>query len=91
MRSLLSMVMLSALSAVAVQSAHGQTETVLHFFCAEPNCTDGASPEFVTPVLDKQENFYGTTAVGGAYGYGTFAASPIESVGLECESCRREY
>jgi uncharacterized repeat protein (TIGR03803 family) len=40
------------------------TETVLHSFCAEANCTDGNSPEAGLTV-DKSGHLYGTTEAGG--------------------------
>jgi len=67
----LALAVFPALLLAAASSAYGQTETVLHFFCSQPNCADGASPQFVTPVLDENGNLYGTTATGGTYGYGT--------------------
>jgi len=43
---------------------------VLHSFCSQTNCTDGASP---TPQLIQAADgkFYGTTKFGGAYNQGT--------------------
>ncbi len=41
-------------------------ETVLYAFTGG---TDGANPEWVTPVFDKEGNLYGTT-LGGSYGNG---------------------
>jgi uncharacterized repeat protein (TIGR03803 family) len=50
--------------------------TVLHSFCARDNCRDGMSPQ-VGLVLDQQENLYGTTQYGGAYGGGVvFKVTP---------------
>jgi len=43
------------------------TETVLHSFTGEP---DGANPA-AGLVMDAASTLYGTTAYGGAYGYGT--------------------
>jgi uncharacterized repeat protein (TIGR03803 family) len=39
-------------------------ETVLHSFCAQSDCTDGASPG-AGLVLDEKGNLYGTTYAGG--------------------------
>jgi len=39
-------------------------ETVLYNFCAQTNCTDGASP-YTGVVLDQEGNLYGTTFYGG--------------------------
>jgi hypothetical protein len=36
------------------------SETILHSFCAQSRCTDGASPQS-TPVFDASGNLYGTT------------------------------
>jgi uncharacterized repeat protein (TIGR03803 family) len=52
-------------------------ETVLHSFCGQyncatcgqQNCTDGANPNGSLIALN--DNLYGTTESGGAYGYGT--------------------
>jgi len=46
------------------------TETVLHSFCQEPNCNNGAWPE-AGPTLDKAGNVYGTTSQSGKFGDGT--------------------
>lgn len=42
----------------------------LYLFCSENNCTDGKEP-YAGVIRDSSENLYGTTAFGGAYGYGT--------------------
>ena len=67
MRNLLTLAMLAALLLAAVSTALAQTEAVLYSFV---NVPDGGIPYYVTPVLDKQGNLYGTTMRGGAYGYG---------------------
>jgi uncharacterized repeat protein (TIGR03803 family) len=41
-------------------------ETVLHSFCAEPDCVDGAAPSFASLVRDRAGNLYGV-AQQGAY------------------------
>jgi uncharacterized repeat protein (TIGR03803 family) len=51
-------------------SLQAQTETVLYNFCSQPNCLDGASPSS-SLTSDGVGNFYGTTAGGGVWGYGT--------------------
>lgn len=54
-------------------AAHGYT--VLHYFCAQSGCTDGASPNGV--VEDAKGNFFGTTWPGGANNDGVvFEMSP---------------
>src|SRR5271166_2706022 len=59
---------------LSVQPIHAQTENVLYSFANSP---DGATPDYVTPVFDKEGNLYGTTAYGGLYGEGTvFELSP---------------
>jgi uncharacterized repeat protein (TIGR03803 family) len=51
-------------------------ETVLHTFCQEANCSDGAMPG--APLyMDGAGNLYGTTEVGGQANWGTvFRLSP---------------
>jgi uncharacterized repeat protein (TIGR03803 family) len=47
------------------RSKAGWTETILHTFCSESNCSDGGFP--VAPLIfDKAGNLYGTTQEGGA-------------------------
>jgi uncharacterized repeat protein (TIGR03803 family) len=41
-------------------------ETVLHSFCAQANCSDGAIPS-AGVVFDQKGNLYGTTTGGGAH------------------------
>jgi len=43
---------------------------VLYSFCAQTNCADGSEP-LAGLIMDKWENLYGTTALGGANGRGT--------------------
>jgi uncharacterized repeat protein (TIGR03803 family) len=51
-------------------------ETVLYTFCAQTNCTDGASP-YAGVVFDQKGNLYGTTVGGGAYYQGlVFKVNP---------------
>jgi len=45
-------------------------ESVLYSFCSQSNCSDGNSPSGGL-LQDGKGNFLGTTAYGGAYGYGT--------------------
>jgi uncharacterized repeat protein (TIGR03803 family) len=45
-------------------------ETVLHSFCSERNCADGASPQ-AGLIIDAAGNLYGTTFLGGAHSGGT--------------------
>jgi uncharacterized repeat protein (TIGR03803 family) len=50
--------------------------TYLHNFCSETGCADGGSPQGAL-VQASNGNFYGTTSVGGANGYGTvFGITP---------------
>jgi uncharacterized repeat protein (TIGR03803 family) len=46
------------------------TLTTLYSFCSQTNCTDGSSPRGRL-VEAGDENFYGTTSLGGANGGGT--------------------
>lgn len=48
----------------------GGTLTTLHSFCSLASCADGAGPLAVL-VQDADGSLYGTTAAGGASGYGT--------------------
>jgi uncharacterized repeat protein (TIGR03803 family) len=50
------------LAAPLVQAQWG--EIVLHSFCSQPNCTDGAYP-VAGLISDAQGNLYGTTRLGG--------------------------
>jgi hypothetical protein len=46
------------------------TQTTLHDFCPDtPVCREGAQPSS-NVVVDAQGHLYGTTSVGGTYGYG---------------------
>jgi uncharacterized repeat protein (TIGR03803 family) len=45
-------------------------ETVIYAFCAQTNCTDGASP-WSALIADKEGNLYGTTTEGGNPAGGT--------------------
>jgi uncharacterized repeat protein (TIGR03803 family) len=50
-------------------------ETVLHSFCAQPNCTDGQSPAGGL-LMDSAGHLYGTTYLGGAPLAGTVFEVP---------------
>lgn len=50
------------------------TETVLHAFCVEADCGDGAGP-FSTPLIDASGNIFGSASEGG----GNDAADPAGS------------
>ena len=51
------------------------TETVLYSFCSEQDCPDGATPNSGLVAIDGK--LYGTTYVGGSFGYGAvFALDP---------------
>jgi uncharacterized repeat protein (TIGR03803 family) len=46
------------------------TETALHNFCANHDCTDGETP-VAGLIMDGSGNLYGTASEGGAHGGGT--------------------
>lgn len=48
----------------------GWKETILHNFCAKPNCADGSQGNGGL-IFDADGNLYGTTVFGGAHGTGT--------------------
>jgi uncharacterized repeat protein (TIGR03803 family) len=54
-------------------SPKGKDETTLYSFCSisDPDCGDGQYPNEATLIKDAKGNLYGTTGLGGAYGYGT--------------------
>jgi len=69
-------VALSTLLLISLPRLQAQTETVLYNFCSQAGCVDGAKPSS-TLTPDAAGNFYGTTHLGGAHGYGTvFELSP---------------
>ncbi len=51
----------------AARGRRTQTETVLHSFCTEPNCPDGAFPA-ADLIMDASGNLLGTTFGGGSKG-----------------------
>jgi uncharacterized repeat protein (TIGR03803 family) len=50
-------------------AANGSAK-ILYAFCSQNSCLDGQSPE-ATLIMDKAGNLYGTTTMGGQFGYGT--------------------
>jgi uncharacterized repeat protein (TIGR03803 family) len=76
-RTTLAIALLSALLVLAARPAPAQTLTVLHGFGSG---TDGANSR-ASLIRDTQGNLYGTTAAGGAYGYGTVFS--LSSSGVE--------
>jgi uncharacterized repeat protein (TIGR03803 family) len=56
------------------------SETILHSFCSEANCTDGDSP-YSGMILDSAGNLYGATAYGGEFCCGV--VYKIDPVGTE--------
>jgi uncharacterized repeat protein (TIGR03803 family) len=54
-------------------------ESVLHSFCSQRNCTDGAFPS-AGLMLDSQGNLYGTTDQGGANYNGFYGAGTVFEV-----------
>jgi uncharacterized repeat protein (TIGR03803 family) len=62
------------------------TETILHSFCSEPECSDGAFPE-AGLILDGAGNLYGTTNTGGTVWGTVFELSaPSEEGGAWTET-----
>jgi len=60
-------------------------QTVLYSFCAQNNCTDGASP-YGELVFDRKGNLYGTASEGGisfCYGYGCGVVFKLTPEGKE--------
>jgi len=56
-------------------AANGE-ETVLHSFCVNADCSDGAFP-YGGVTIDADGNLYGGASFGGAFGYGTvFEVNP---------------
>jgi uncharacterized repeat protein (TIGR03803 family) len=47
----------------------GKNQTLLYSFCSQTGCTDGSGPGALG--LGADGNFYGGTASGGTFGYGT--------------------
>jgi len=55
--------------------------TVLHTFCAQPNCADGGNPQG-SLIEDSSGNFFGTTSIGGPPGHGgSGTAFKLDSAG----------
>jgi uncharacterized repeat protein (TIGR03803 family) len=55
------------------------TESVLYSFCSAANCSDGSEP-LAGLIFDGTGNIYGTTAIGGAQGWGVaFVLIPTAS------------
>jgi len=63
------------------------SETVLYNFTGEP---DGSGPSS-TPIFDKTGNLYGTTVLGGAYGYGTVFKLTADGGGKWTESILHSF
>jgi uncharacterized repeat protein (TIGR03803 family) len=55
---------------VVFEHTAGGEFTVLHAFCAEANCADGAAP-WAALTMDAAGHLFGTTSAGGKYGGGT--------------------
>jgi uncharacterized repeat protein (TIGR03803 family) len=61
---------------VVFRLAPNGVEKVLHNFCSQANCADGASP-VAGLVMDSSGNLYGTTQYGGPQNYGAvFKVAP---------------
>jgi uncharacterized repeat protein (TIGR03803 family) len=67
------LVMLAAVVGLFVIAIHplarAQTESVLHTFCSQGSCADGALP-YGNLVMDAAGNIYGTTTYGGTHDCG---------------------
>ncbi len=62
-------------------------EKVLHDFCGEANCTDGASPQSGM-IVDGSGNLFGTTVAGGTPGKGIlFKLQPNSHYTVQYEFC----
>ena len=58
-------------------SASADDFKVLHAFCSLDNCADGDAPYYNKLTMDSTGTLFGTTAYGGAHGWGTiFALKP---------------
>jgi uncharacterized repeat protein (TIGR03803 family) len=65
----------------------GGALTTLHSFCPQSGCPDGEFPQ-TGLVQAGDENFYGTTILGGAYGNGTiFKMTPAGTVTTLYSAC----
>jgi uncharacterized repeat protein (TIGR03803 family) len=62
------------------------TLATLYIFCQQVGCADGEEPQ-ANLIQSTNGNFYGTTFIGGAHGYGAvFSLSPLQFVPLT--ACR---
>lgn len=59
-----------ALLSMTAAPAAAATPKVLHFFCRDAGCPDGANPSG-TLMMDTSHNLYGTTEQGGRNGFGS--------------------
>jgi len=64
------------------------TLTTVYSFCAEPNCADGAYPQFGALALGTDGNFYWAAAGGGAFNNGTvFKITTAGALTTLCSFC----
>jgi uncharacterized repeat protein (TIGR03803 family) len=72
-----------------VGAAEAATESVVYSFCSQAECSDGQFPR--AGVTNVGGTLYGTTAEGGAYGFGTvFKIDPTTGVETVLHSfCRK--